>query len=299
MKKLWAIFPICLFCLSFLSVPAAAQDFNPKFHLKLSGGMGTFHGGDFNTAIDGVNRKLSDLSALFDSATIRSLERLKWGPDFSIEAIMDITPVLAASIGIGHLRRNVDTVGALEVTGIGSSSLALKPTFTAIPIELNVHYAIPFAPSFNVTFKAGGSYFLGKAEFSIREEEKLEEMLVAWDYSKGTGSAASLGLQGGIGLEYRLSEGIGLFLEATGRYAKLKNWDFDGRYEDSLGTSQALKGTWYYADVYDESTEDYYSSILIEQENPSGWYLRNVRKAEINYSGLCFKVGVKIRLGQK
>lgn len=298
MKKRWSFFPIILFGFMLLVISADAQDFTPGFHLKLSGGMGTFNGSDFNTAIDGLNRKLSDLSALSGFGTIRSLERFKWGTDLSVEAIMDISPVLAASIGIGHIRRDLDTAGEIEVADVGSASLAVNPTFTATPIELNIYYTVPLVSSLNVNFKAGGSYYLGKCDFSYREDERLAGTLVTWEHSYGTANAAALGIQGGISLEYRLSDRIGLFLEAGGRYANLKNWDFSGRYDDYQG-SQALRGTWYYAEGYDENTEDYYPTILIDDETPGGWYLRNVRKAEINYSGLIFKVGIKIRIGQR
>ena len=299
MKEPRAIFAIFIFGFMCLSLPVESQDFNPTFHLKLSGGMGTFDGGDFNTAIDGINTKLSDLSALSGFATVSSMDRLKWGTDLSIEAIMDVTPFLAASIGIGYIRRDLDTIGEIDVMDIGSASLILKPTFTAVPIELNLHYTVPIFSGLNVVFKGGGSYYMGKTDFSYREEETLAGALTAWDYSTGTGSAASLGLQGGIGLEYRVSEGIGLFLEATGRYVNLKDWDFDGRYENSVGTARSIKGTWYYAEGYDETTEDYYGTILIENQTPSGWFLRNVRKAEIDFSGLSFRAGIKIRLGKK
>jgi len=299
MKEPRAVFAIFIFGFFCLFLPVESQDFNPSFHLKLSGGMGTLDGGDFNTGIDGINTKLIDLSALSGFATVSSMDHLKWGADLSIEAIMDITPFLAASIGIGYIRRDLDTTGEIEVMDIGTAALILKPTFSAVPIELNLYYTVPLFSSLNVFFKAGGSYYLGKADFSYREEETLVGAPTVWEYSKGTGNAASLGLQGGIGLEYGISERIGLFLEAAGRYANFKNWDYDGKYENSVGTSQSFKGTWYYAEAYDETTDDYYASILLENETPSGWYLRNVRKAEVDFSGLSFRAGIKIRLGKK
>ena len=90
----------------------------------------------------------------------------------------------------------------------------------------------------------------------------------------------------------RLSDSAAVFLEGTGRYVNLKNWDVDNVYRTALG-SETDTGTFWYIEEFEEDTGKYYPSLELSDEEPSDPDFRNVREAEIGLSGIVFKVGIK------
>jgi hypothetical protein len=92
---------------------------------------------------------------------------------------------------------------------------------------------------------------------------------------------------------------VALFFETTGRYANLKNWEGKNRYDDYLGASESESVDWYFAEEYDGQTGRWYKTVQITDVEPSGNDYRNVRKAEISYSGVVFRLGIKITFGKK
>jgi hypothetical protein len=92
---------------------------------------------------------------------------------------------------------------------------------------------------------------------------------------------------------------VTLFFETAGRSVNLKNWEGKNKYKDFLRASESESTEWYYAEEYDDMTRNWYKSVQITEEEPSGSYYRNVRKAEINYSGMVLRLGVKITFGRR
>ena len=66
-----------------------------------------------------------------------------------------------------------------------------------------------------------------------------------------------------------------------------------------MGISDSESVEWYYAEEYDGATRKWYRSVLILEDEPSGSRYRNVRRAEVSYSGMILRLGVQITFGRK
>ncbi|MGB6339602.1 MAG: hypothetical protein WBF32_07480, partial [Candidatus Aminicenantaceae bacterium] len=137
------------------------------------------------------------------------------------------------------------------------------------------------------------------SKYSVRQEARILGLPPVWQEDEGDASSNSFGFQGGVGIEFNLSESVALFFETAGRYANLKTWEGQNRYKDFLGASESESVDWYFAEEYDDTTRQWYRTVQIVDEEPSGSYYRNVRKAEISYSGVGLRLGIKITFGKK
>jgi hypothetical protein len=108
--------------------------------------------------------------------------------------------------------------------------------------------------------------------------------------------SANLGFQGSLGLEYKFSPKMGFFVEAMGRYAKLKNFaSVTARNEDSGSASETTVGKLYIADY--TFVDGSYSLFTIEEtppvdDPPTVTY----REPKIDLSGFSLQAGIRIRL---
>jgi hypothetical protein len=104
-----------------------------------------------------------------------------------------------------------------------------------------------------------------------------------------------LGFHGAIGFEFSVVKNLAFFVEGAGRYAKLKDWEGD-EIITSNGDVERTGGTlWHYGIPYGENGRKYFSWLDVENEKPTDPDIRNVRKAEGDYSGFSFRFGLKIK----
>jgi hypothetical protein len=95
-----------------------------------------------------------------------------------------------------------------------------------------------------------------------------------------------LGAQGGLGLEYRFNQNVALALDVLGRYAKLRAPKGDYEIGGSV-TSDAFM--WIcYAGAFDSPW------IFFDRSKPADEHFRDYRKADIDFSGFCIRIGLKI-----
>ena len=157
----------------------------------------------------------------------------------------------------------------------------------------NSCYVIPLGEKINIFAKAGVGYYIARLKYNIH----VEETLLGDTYlEQQTGEAKDngFGLHGGLGLEYQIATNFDLFVEGTGRYVNLKDWDVENNTTSSWGNYYET-GKFWYADEYNEATDKYYATMQISKVMPEEQGFRNVRKAEISLSGITFRMGVKIR----
>ena len=89
---------------------------------------------------------------------------------------------------------------------------------------------------------------------------------------------------------------MAIFLEGSARHASFNNWDVNATYRDSKCIRENESGTFWYEEEYDPLTNQYYPSLELKEQKPSGPFIRNVRKAKIGFSGVSLRVGVNIIL---
>ncbi len=268
------------------------------FTLKLGGGMGSWSGSDINIFFRDLNVMMGNTAALTGADLTGQFEELNYGPDFEGEFILELPQNFAVGIGVGYLVRSGDSTSELVMFGV-NNSVGVQTRFTAVPITLNGYYNLPLSTKARAYAKAGVGYYIGKGTYTVRQEETVLGLAPVWDESEGNASSSAFGFQGGVGFEFNVSENVALFFETVGRYANLKNWKGTDRYSDFLGASESASVDWYYAEEYDGLTRLWYKTVQILDQEPSGSYYRNVRKAEVSYSGVLLRLGIKITFGKK
>ena len=267
--------------------------------LKLGGGAGSWNGSDINNFFRDFNMRMNNTAGLVVGAdVVGQIEELNYGPDFEGEFIIELPKNFAVGIGIGYMVRTGDDTTEISLYDV-SESIGIETQFTVVPITLNGYFNLPLGTKTKAYVKAGVGYYIGKSKYFVRQEARISGLPPVWWEDEGDASSNAFGFQGGVGIEFNLSESVALFFETTGRYANLKNWEGQNRYNDYLGVSESESVDWYFAEEYDGTTRQWYRTVQIIEEEQSGDYYRNVRKAEISYSGVGLRLGIKITFGKK
>jgi hypothetical protein len=280
-----------LFFLS-LTMLSPAQEAPKKFSLTLSGGYGTITGGDIPKVMDGTNAKIYDLATVSDLTVVDTLEIAKWGPELEAEFLFRPTRNFGVSFGIGYLRKADDTRVAAEIEGLAGISLDWTTTYKVIPLKLSGYYFFKVGSKMTAYAKAGIGYYFGRMTYTVRTEETLLGITV-WDQSAGEATAGGLGFHGGVGVEYPLSTAFAFFIEAAGRHVSLKDWSVENNYSTAW-ESESETGTFWYAEELDTALGKYYPTLQMHEVRPADPDLRNVRAADLQFSGFALKAGVKI-----
>ena len=278
-------------CFFLMTLPGSAQETYKKFTLKVSGGYGSISGGDLTTIADGLNEQLTDIARLAGASTSGEIENAKCGPEFEGEFIYNLTEHWGLGLGVGYVRKSIESGAELQVGAYARVSFDWEPVYKVIPLTLNGYYNFSVASKMNAYVKGGVGYYFATWDYKIRQENELLGITV-WDENEGTAKDSGLGFHGGLGFEFSLSDSAAIFVEGTGRFVNLKNWDVDNVNRTALG-SEKDTGAFWYIEEYEEDTGKYYPSLELSDEEPSDPDFRNVRKAEISLSGIVFKVGIK------
>ena len=291
MKKGMIVVFVAVLCVFLMNSQGMAQDSYKKFTLKVSGGYGSISGGDLTSVADGLNEQLADIARIAGASTSGEIENARWGPEFEGEFIYSFTDRWGIGLGVGYIRKSIESGAELRVGTYARVSFEWEPVFKIVPVTLNGYYNFPIASKMNAYVRLGIGYYFATWDYQIRQENELLGITV-WEENEGTANDSGFGFQGGLGLEYGLSDSVALFVEGTGRYANLKNWEVDNVYRNALGT-ESERGTFWYVEEYEADTGKYYPNLELSDEEPSDPDYRNVRKVEISLSGIVFKVGVK------
>jgi opacity protein-like surface antigen len=291
MRKRTIIVLATVLCVFILASPGLAQDPYKKFTLKVSGGFGSISGGDLATIVDGFNEQIEDIARLAGASTSGELRNAKWGPEFEGEFVFNLTKRWGFGLGVGYIRKSTESSAELQIGNFAGISLEWAPVYKVVPITLNGYYHIPVASKIKGYVKGGVGYYFATWDYLIRQENQLMGITV-WEENEGSAKDSGFGFQGGLGLEYSISDSVALIVEGTGRFVNLKNWDVDNVNSNALGTERD-RGTFWYVEEFEEDTGKYYPSLELSDDEPIDPNYRSVRKAEISLSGIVFKVGVK------
>ncbi len=165
------------------------------------------------------------------------------------------------------------------------TSLSAQPEVQALPFRAFLSCSV--LPQLYV--KSGVEYLMAKCSYLYRSEEGD-----AWKEWKGDASSHGLGIMAGLGFIFDIDSNISLFIETSGRIAKLNNFEGTHAYQDSEGLEYTEEGSLY---IYDGqiSKDLSYPLLFIRDKKPSEAGVSNPKKATIDFSGVSLKVGIKFR----
>jgi hypothetical protein len=280
-----------ILCLILSATSGIAQETPKAFTLKLGGGTGSLSGGDLTSFKNGANELLRDIAGLAGGAMSGALENAKWGLELEGELVYNISGHLGIGLGTGYIRASADSLAEMRAGTLGRIAFGWMPVFTVVPVTLSGHYRFPVAPRLNVFARAGIGYYFATLDYKTLEESEIYGLTLR-EENDGTARKGGWGLQGGLGLEVRVSGRLALYLEGGGRYVTLTDWDVDNSYRDSYG-SVKQKGTFWYVEKKNEDTGKSYPGLEMRDKEPSDPAFLTVRKAKFSLSGIVFKTGVK------
>jgi len=284
MRRKRSIPIVCLWLLLFLPAISKAE----KFALKLSGGTNYLLMGDINKGIKGISDGWSDFAGSFGGYVQGEAKPLHLSCDLEGTVIINLTPKIGIGFGIGYIRGTRTS----EITSSGSfeGSLTNNLKIRAIPFRLGVFYTLPMRERINVVFNAGVGMYFAQCDFERQPMSNPPRLGESAVYLKS--SSEGLGFHGGVGFEFRIASHLSFLFEGQGRYAKIAG--FEGTRTAMYPSS--IEGTLYY---YEETTlAGKYSIIDICTSKPSGGVdgISNVREARVDFSGMTFLAGIKIKL---
>ena len=297
MKRKSVLLSLTILCIFLLSTTGNAQDFLKKFSLKFSGGLGSTAGGDFNAFADGLNSLAADLVPFLGLTKTGELENPNWGIDFEGELVFSLSRNFGVGLGAGYHKRSKETSLKMALEPLSSVSLTWEPELTIIPMNLSGYYFFPIGSKMNAFLKAGIGYCVAKVYLKLREEYTSFLGLEGWDEDEFEAKNSGFGFQGGLGIEYNLTGTISLFAEGMGRYLKITGWELEGTTTNASGVIKG-SGTLWYLEEFFEANGKYYPGLQISEQKPTYPAYRNVREAEVDFSGFSLRVGIKIRFGK-
>jgi len=265
-----------------------------RLSIKLYGGFNYISAADINDGSDGYFELVEAYSALGYGTVSGGYRPLHGGYDFGADIICQLTPNIGLGLGAGYMRhsRGSEITWADETDQI---AMTARPTVSAVPIRLGVFFTFPVARQLSLTADLGGAYYAGlKLEAAQRLEFAADDW-IEMSFSGKRSDFSDLGFQGSLGFEYRFSPTMGFFLEAAGRYAKLKNFETVANdSEESGGATNTGEGMLYIIEY--NYTDLAYSTFSIEEvppvdDPPEVTY----REPKIDLSGFSLQAGIRIR----
>lgn len=274
-----------------------SENFIKGFSIKFTGGYGNMAVGDINAVLEGQENLFNYYSSVTGVAKEGEFKELNRGFEYECEFIIDIAEHFGIGIGAGYIQReqpNEFTIEMGEFNEYSYTSSSLNPKLSAIPIKLTFYYFFPISTRLNLFLNGGIGYYFGKINYSVRDEVQMGD----WQrvhLEEIEAQDNGLGFHGGIGFEFGVIKNLAFFMEGAGRYAKLKDWEGDETFTSNGDVERSAGNLWHYGIPYGENGRKYFSWMDIEDEKPTGPDIRNVRRAEVDYSGFSFRFGLKIK----
>ena len=287
-KPKWICFSVLFFVLAATSVFSA--DKNRKIDLKISGGLSYLEVGDWNAHHIGWNESRRKGVEAAGGTVKSENQALHWGKEIEGEFVFHVGSQFALSIGTGYINGKVaDTAETLvdNITALNIHDFRVK----AIPLKAKGYYFLPISPKAHIVLGGGLGYYFARFTRFYRREPGTGY----WINTDQTGNSSGFGVEGGIGFEYAITNSLSIIIEGSGRYAKIGGVSGKRDRNDSNNWSDTLEGS-YYALERERSPGEWYRVVNIATTAPSGEDTRNVRDAELDFSGFTFRAGLKIRL---
>lgn len=266
-----------------IKAPRPSSEQSLVFHpeLSLSGGGNLLSGGDINSGAQGLADFYGDI---FSSQGKASITPLHLGTIFGLEMNFPISGSISIGVGADYLSGNKQSVVDFQ-DNPGAHTFVTRPKLQALPIRLVVSYRpVPFFYA-----KAGFEYFFAKCSYFYRFQR--EDFWQEW---QGDSRAQGKGICGGFGFLQHINSRLSVFLEATGRYSKISGFKGTDNYSESTGINSSEEG-WLYIYQGKVTEQKSYPLLFIRAKTPSESGVFNPQKATVDFSGITFRGGLKIR----
>lgn len=252
-----------------------------KISLRLMGGISSISSVDVNDYIMGVVDFWSDADFIhFVDAAPNFDQLLSKGQQVGGEIVLNMTSRFSIGLGASYIRAKSEIVTETFWYDEGNSFEDIfNMSVKSVPISLNLHYCILNRKRISVTSFIGTGYYLSNLKWNY----SWKRLDVSYSYSENfNGKSNSIGVHGGLYLEFKLNRMFAIVAEGAGKYVRLSD------FQDKSG-----RIFWTY-DFLHSITNKTYNWISFSKEEPSGSNLSNIRKGEVDLSGFSLMIGFKI-----
>lgn len=272
----------------------------PGISLKLDGGLSKLRIGDTNTNITELARNWESVSGQRGLHVPEKLGTMGGGMEGEAEIRLNLKPFLAVGLGFGRIlvEKNGNRMEMALPPPIRHQIQNQDNEISAMPVFINLYYLRPVFHSGTLFAGLGAGYYIAKWREKGRYDEETSEKAPWWREWEINAKANGPGFTGAMGLEYSLIRRLSVCIEVFGRYCKISRFKGDGTVRRSweTGTSSYPGGTLYYYEWKDALTSDWYGDVNLRTDTPGSDSERNVRKAEVDLSGIGVKLGLILRL---
>lgn len=282
-------------------------NFIQKFSIKMDTGLSCLAVGDINTFLEDANEWHLDRAQYFNGLKKGELKKIRFGSDSEIEVTYDLTSRLRIGFGTGYIygRRGSSVGHEVSPPGFYGVDFTFSPriNISAVSLKSGVYYVIPFSTKARLFINGGIGYYFAKNNFSWKEREiwTREDGSTVVDWREKAGwdlNSKGIGYHGGFGFEYNFAKNLAIVIGAQGRHARIKKLRGDEIYvgQYNVDPQKHYYGAVYYYEEKDVITEKYYSRLAFYREKPDYPDYKNIRDAELDFSGFSLKIGIRIRL---
>ena len=167
-----------------------------------------------------------------------------------------------------------------------SYNIETKPEIKILPIQLILSYQV--IPELSIN--GGVEYILADCAYLYRITEND-----TWQEWSGKAGSNQIGGFMGLKFVHDLGRHLSLFIEASSRYAKIRNLKGEGTYKDPSGLEYKEKGYMYIYQGEVAHNKEQFPLVFIRDKTPSGYGVLNPEKASLDLSGFSLQAGLRIR----
>ncbi len=259
--------------------------------VRLGGGFLFFPGGDTERGTSGMlERTAAMISSLGDTIEEKKLSPLHSGYDLTGDVIYRLGTKTALGLRAEYIYSSADSLlRFLPAPGQGYNMWGVSKV-NAISLRPGFYYHLSLSRL--LVFSADGGPVIYFAEYSYLSS--YTRINVIENFQQGC-RATSLGLQGGVGLEFLLNPRSAIFLEVQGRYARITNlkgeeeyyrWEAVTGQSNPLEVRTKVKGYLYYGE-----SGGFLSLAVHENDSAAD----GERRAVLDLSGVSLAFGFKLK----
>jgi hypothetical protein len=265
-----------------IEVEISQQKTPQRFHCTIFAGGNYSAGGDLNQGSLGF---ADFYGSVLGIPGTRDVKPVHYGFSFGGEISISLTSRLSLGLGIESIRGKKENLVDFSQV-MQTHILKIRPELSAIPAGIFVSYSI--IPDLYI--KGGFSYYFANCSYfyQIQDQEQSQE----W---KGEASAQGLGLQGGLGFTWSFTPRLRLVVELVGHYAKIDGFQGKDTFQSNSGQTLVEEGTLYLLQA-EVSEQQSYPLLFIRESKPHEAGVIDAREAQIDFSGVSLKIGLRFHL---
>jgi hypothetical protein len=238
-------------------------------------------GGDLNEGSLGL---VDFYSGVLGTSPKGDIKPVHYGFSLGGEFLILLTPRLSLGFAIESIQSEKESLADF-IQDLQTFAVKTRPKLSAVPVGIVLSYSL--TPDLYI--KGEFSYYFAKCSYfyQFQEEEHMQE----WH---GQATSQGLGFQGGVGFNRNIASHLSLVVELAGRYAKIDGFQGKDSFRDTSGQTLTEEGMLYLIQA-EVSEQQSYPLLFIRESKPHEAGVLEAREAQVDFSGVSLKVGLRIR----